>query len=185
MDAVNEDRVWDFGPLGMKWEITKSTADTSGEFFEAINVLAPEFESPPLHIHPAAEEVYEVVAGTLDVCVGGQWRKLEAGESATVPPGTPHTLKNGSGAEVRLINVHRPAQQFEQFFGGLRRLAVSGSVTFPPKGLRSVILLSMLFCKYPQEIISVKPPRWLMSFMARFGRLLGFKLPADESSDKT
>jgi quercetin dioxygenase-like cupin family protein len=181
METANQDRILDFGPIGMWWEITKSTADTGGEFFEAVNVLAPEFAGPPLHIHPTAEEVYQVVTGTLDVCVGGQWRTLEAGESVTVPPNTAHTLKNESGAEVRLINVHRPAQQFEKFFRGLHRLSASGSVTFPPRGLRSAILLSMLFAKYPQEVVSVKPPRWLMTILARVGRILRFKLPPDES----
>lgn len=184
MRSESEVRVLDFGPIGMRWEITKSTADTKGELFEAINVLDPDFSGPPLHIHPKAEEIYEVVAGTLDVCFGGQWRKLTAGESVTVPPGTAHTLKNDSGAEVRLINVHRPALEFERFFRRLHNLSSSGRVTFPPKGLRSAILLSMLFSEYPREILSVKPPRWLMATLARAGRILRFKLPPDESVDK-
>ena len=184
METSSQERNLDFGPIGMKWEITKSTADTGGDFFEAVNVLAPKFAGPPLHFHPTAEEIYEVVTGTLDVCVSGQWRKLEAGESITVSPGTAHTLKNESGAEVRLINVHRPAQQFEQFFRGLHSLAASGSVTFPPRGPKSAILLSMLFAKYPEEIISVKPPRWLMTILARAGRILQFRLPPDESVER-
>src|SRR5215467_14202001 len=108
MGTTGQERVLDFGPVGMWWEITKSTADTGGELFEAINVLAPGFGGPALHIHPTAEESYAVASGTLDVCVGGGWRKLTAGESVTVPAGTPHTLKNDSGEEVRLVNVHRP-----------------------------------------------------------------------------
>ena len=47
-----------------------------------------------------------MVSGTLDVCVGGEWRKLATGESVTVPAGTPHTLRNESEAEVKLVNVH-------------------------------------------------------------------------------
>jgi mannose-6-phosphate isomerase-like protein (cupin superfamily) len=179
METASQDRILDFGPMGMWWEITKSTADTGGELFEAINVLAPGFAGPPLHIHPSAEESYAVVSGTLDVCVGGEWRKLTAGESVTVPAGTPHTLKNESGAEVKLVNVHKPALEFERFFRRLHALACSGRVRFPPKGLRSAILLSMLFSEHPQEIISVKPPRWLMKALARVGRILGYKLPPE------
>jgi quercetin dioxygenase-like cupin family protein len=165
--------------MGMWWEITRSTADTRGELLEAINVIGPDFAGPPLHIHPSAEESYAVVSGTLDVCVGGEWRKLVPGESVIVPPGTPHTLKNESGAEVKLVNVHKPAQQFERFFRRLHSLACSGRVTFPPKGLRSAILLSMLFSEHPQEVLSVKPPRWLMKALARVGRILGYKLPPE------
>jgi mannose-6-phosphate isomerase-like protein (cupin superfamily) len=132
---MSQDRALDFGPVGMWWEITRSTADTGGELFEAVNVLAPDFAGPPLHIHPTAEESYPVVSGTLDVCVGGEWRRLAAGESATVPAGTPHTLRNGSGAEVRLVNVHRPALGFERFFRRLHALACSRGVSLPPRGL--------------------------------------------------
>ncbi len=179
METASQIRILDFGAMGMWWEITKSTADTGGERFEAINVIGPDFAGPPLHSHPSAEESYAVVSGTLDVCVGGEWKKLVAGESVTVPAGTPHTLKNESGAEVRLVNVHRPAQQFERFFRRLHAVACSGRVTFPPKGLRSAVLLAMLFSEHPQEIVSVKPPHWLMKALARVGRILGYKLPPE------
>jgi mannose-6-phosphate isomerase-like protein (cupin superfamily) len=175
MDTASQDRSLDFGPIGMWWEITRSTADTGGELFEAINVLAPTFAGPPFHIHPTAEESYAVVLGTLDVYVGGTWRKLAAGESVTVPAGTPHTLKNESGAEVRLVNIHRPALEFERFFRRLHALAASGRVTFPPRGLRAAMLLAMLFSEYSQEIISVSPPRLLMNALARVGRILGVR----------
>ena len=178
MGTASQDRILNFGPMGMWWEITKSTADTGGELFEAINVVGPNFAGPPVHIHPTAEETYSIVSGTLDVCVAGKWRKLVAGESARVPAGTPHTLKNTSGAEIRLINVHKPAQEFERFFRRLHALAASGRVTFPPKGLGSAMLLAMLFSEYPKEIISVNPPNFVMSTLARAGRILGQKLPS-------
>lgn len=177
MGAASRDRVLDFGPMGMWWEITKSTADTGGELFEAVKVIAPGFGGPPLHIHPAAEESYAVASGTLDVCVAGAWRKVAAGESVAVPAGTPHTLKNDSGAEVRLVKVHRPALEFERFFRRLHALACSGKVKFPPRRLRSAILLSMLFTEHPREVISVKPSRRAMQALALVGRVLGHKLP--------
>ena len=123
MASTDHDRVLDFAPIGMWREITKSTADTGGELFEAINVLAPGFAGPPLHIHPRAEESYEVLSGTLEVCVGRQWRQVAPGESVTVPAGTPHTLKNGSGAEVRQEIVSmKPPQRF------MRGMAFLGSL---------------------------------------------------------
>ena len=89
MLATDASRILDFAPIGMWWEITKTTADTGGELFEAVNVLAPGFAGPPLHIHPHAEESYEVQAGLLDVCVGNQWRQVAPGEKVNVPAGTP------------------------------------------------------------------------------------------------
>jgi mannose-6-phosphate isomerase-like protein (cupin superfamily) len=177
MQPTGQGRVLDFAPIGMWWEITKTTADTGGELFEAVNVLAPGFAGPPLHIHPHAEESYEVQAGLLDVCVGDQWRQLAPGEKVNVPAGTPHTLKNSHEAEVRLINVHKPALAFERFFRRFHALVSSGRLKLPPKNLGSVIIISMLFLDHPKEIISVKPSRTIMRVMAFLGTVLRYELP--------
>src|SRR3954471_1152510 len=99
MGSTDGDRILDFAPIGMWWEVTRSTADTGGESFEAINVLAPGFGGPPLHLHPAAEESYEVVSGKLDARVGTVWQRLGPAVSVVVPAGTLHTLRNARGAE--------------------------------------------------------------------------------------
>src|SRR5439155_19806781 len=124
-----QDRILDFGPMGMRWEIKRSTSDTAGQSFEAINILAPGFSGPPLHTHPSAEESYEVLTGTLDVCVDGEWRQLEPGQSVKVPPGIPHTLRNQHATEVRLLNVHKPALEFELFLWKLQALEVDGRIS--------------------------------------------------------
>src|SRR5205085_12416054 len=115
------DRQLDFHPgIPMRWEITRTTTDTNGELFEATNWLDANMPGPPVHAHPAAEESYEVVEGTLDVFVDGSWRSVSAGEKVAVPPGVPHTLRNASDRPTRIVNVHQPAQQFEQFFRELQ-----------------------------------------------------------------
>jgi quercetin dioxygenase-like cupin family protein len=177
MISKEPDRILDFAPIGMWWEITRSTADTGGELFEAINVVAPGFAGPPLHVHPQAEESYHVIAGTLDVCLGGEWRELKPGESVTVPAGSAHTLKNTHAAEVRLLNVHKPALAFERFFRRFHTLVCAGGLKLPPKDFRSIVLVSMLFVDHEQEIRSVKPPHPVMRVMAFIGRLIGYRLP--------
>lgn len=177
MTANNQNRSLDFAPIGMWWEITRSTSDTAGELFEAINILAPGFGGPPLHIHPFAEESYEVLSGTLDVCVGGQWRQLVPGQSVTVAAGTTHTLRNTQATEVRLVNVHKPALAFERFFRRMNALVGAGQLKLPPKDLQSLVLVSMLFVEHEQEIRSAKPPHSLMRAIAFAGRLLGYRLP--------
>jgi hypothetical protein len=49
--------------MGMWWEITRGTEDTSGELFEATNWGEPRMHGPPTHVHPTAEESYEVIEG--------------------------------------------------------------------------------------------------------------------------
>jgi mannose-6-phosphate isomerase-like protein (cupin superfamily) len=157
--------------------ITRSTADTRGALFEAVNVIEPEFAGPPLHIHPAAEESYSVLPGTPDVCIDGTWKRLAAGESATVPAGTAHTLRNTSGSEVRLLNVHSPALDFERFFRRLHALVSERGVGLPPKDFALLVLISMLFVAHKREIVSADPPAFVMRLMASAGRPLGYRLP--------
>jgi quercetin dioxygenase-like cupin family protein len=172
------DRQLDFHPgMEMRWEITRSTADTSGELFEATNWIGAKMAGPPLHVHPAAEESYEVVEGALDVCLNGEWRTLRAGESATVPAGVPHTLRNVTAEPVRIVNVHRPALRFESFFRDMHALIGEGKIKhLPPKEPRSAIYAAMLFGKYPNEIRVAKPPNGVFKALALVGKAVGFKL---------
>ena len=172
------DRRLDFHPgMEMRWEITRSTADTTGELFEATNWIGPEMPGPPLHVHPNADESYDVIEGALDICVDGEWRTLRAGESATVPAGVAHTLRNATKEPVRLVNIHRPALRFESFFREMQGLIERGKIKhLPPKEPRSAIYVAMLFGKYPEEIRVVKPPSAVFKALAALGRALGFKL---------
>jgi mannose-6-phosphate isomerase-like protein (cupin superfamily) len=174
----NGDRRLDFHPgIPMRWEITRTTTDTNGELLEATNWLDAHMPGPPVHVHPAAEESYEVVEGALDVFVDGNWRTATTGEKVTVPAGVPHTLRNASDHPTRIVNVHRPALRFEPFFRELQGLILRGKIKrLPPKEPRSAIYAAMLFGKYPQEIVTKKPPNGLFKALALLGRGLGFKL---------
>jgi mannose-6-phosphate isomerase-like protein (cupin superfamily) len=117
----------------MRWEITRSITDTAGELLEATNWVDAQMGGPPVHVHPAAEEGYAVIEGALDVYIAGEWRQLRAGEAATVPAGVPHTLRNTAAGPVRLINIHRPAMQFESFFREMHALIRDGKIKrLPP-----------------------------------------------------
>jgi glyoxylate utilization-related uncharacterized protein len=134
---------------------------------------------PPVHVHPTAEESYEVIGGVLDVFVDGEWRTLRAGEAATAPAGVPHTLRNATTEPVHLINVHRPALRFESFFREMHALIQQGKIKrLPPKDPRSAIYVAMLFTKYPNEIRVTKPPNGVFKALALVGRALRFKLEA-------
>ncbi len=172
------DRQLDFRPgMDMQWEVTRTTADTAGELFEATNWVAAGMGGPPVHVHPTAEESYAVVEGTMDVFMNGEWKTLRAGETATVPADVPHTLRNSSTEPVRIVNVHRPALRFESFFREMHALIRAGKIKrLPPKDPRSAIYAAMLFGKYPAEIRVVKPPPAIFKALALIGRGLGFKL---------
>jgi mannose-6-phosphate isomerase-like protein (cupin superfamily) len=173
-----ESRQLDFHPgMGMRWEITRSTEETSGELFEATNWIDAGMPGPPVHVHPNAEESYEVIEGTLEVFVSGEWSSVHAGETATVPAGAPHSLRTRSDEPVTIVNIHRPAQRFEAFFRDMHRLIHEGKIKrLPPKDPRSAIYAAMLFGKYPDEIRTVKPPNGVFKALALVGRMLRFRV---------
>ena len=175
--ARGADRVLDFRPgWATRWEITRSAADTGGELLETVNWAGPGTGGPPVHLHPNAEESYEVLEGSLEVLIGNDWRTLRAGEKATVRPGTPHTLRM-TAEPVRLINVHRPALRFEAMFREMHTLIQVGKIKrLPPKDPRSAIYVAMLFAKYTDEQRMVKPPNGLVRALALLGKTLGLKL---------
>jgi mannose-6-phosphate isomerase-like protein (cupin superfamily) len=175
-----DDRQLDFHPgMPMRWEITRSAEDTAGALFEATNWVDAGMAGPPVHVHPTAEESYAVVEGTIEVFMDGRWSPLRAGETATVPAGVPHSVRNASDQPAQIVNIHQPAQGFEPFFRDMHRLIHEGKIKrLPPKEPRSAIYAAMLFAKYPDEIRTTKPPNGVFTALARLGRMLGFKLDA-------
>ncbi len=157
----------------MWWEITRSTADTSGELFEAINWIEPGMPGPPIHVRHAASESYEVIEGALEVFKDGGWSPVRAGEKATVPPGVPHSVRNAGDQTAKIVNIHQPAQRFEAFFRDMHRLIHEGKIKqLPPKEPRSAIYVAMLFGNYPDEIRAMKPPNAVFKGLAFLGKAL-------------
>lgn len=111
----------DFGRFPGRWEITRSTEEMQGELLETrFHIETATGDAPPLQIHPYAEERYEVLSGVLEVNVEGEWKQVSTGETHRVPAGTAHTFRNR--VPVELINVRRPALEFERFFRRFHQL---------------------------------------------------------------
>ena len=164
--------VLDFRPgADMTWEIVR----TEGTF-QTINTVGGGTGGPPVHVHPAAEESYEVLEGLLDVYVDGEWRTLQAGDKTVVPPGVPHTVRGHGDAPARIVNGHSPPLEYEAFFRQFHRLVSSGAVTMPPRNVRSLLYFGLLFSTYPHLQRSVKPPQAVFGVLGRVARLLGLRL---------
>ncbi len=171
--------VLDLGPLGMKFHIKKTSAETSGQSFDMELELNPHRDAGVIHIHPHAVESYEVLQGKFDVYINGDWKTLSTGEKAVVDPGVPHTFRNTGDETTRVYNVHQPAMRFDQFFEGLYKLAnsgVSSSQQRRPRTFKALLYAAMLYTSYPDEIRAVRPPHALLQVFAFLGRSLGYKL---------
>jgi mannose-6-phosphate isomerase-like protein (cupin superfamily) len=178
MAASGADRQLDFHPgMGMRWEITRSTEETSGELFESTHWYDAGEPGPLVHVHPNTDDSFEVIEGSLEVCIDGQWRSLQAGETVTVPAGVTHTFRNASDKPVEVISRIQPAGRSEAFFRDMHRLIHEGKVKrLPPKDPRSAIYAAMLIDAYPDEIRITKPPNGVFKTLAVVGKALRFKL---------
>ncbi|MFL6516178.1 MAG: cupin domain-containing protein [Chthoniobacterales bacterium] len=68
-------------------------------------VDAPPGRGPVLHTHPYAETIV-ILEGTAKLTVGGDDRKVTAGDIAVIPPETPHKFVNIGTTILRQIDVH-------------------------------------------------------------------------------
>lgn len=159
--------------FGVEARVTTPTASTRGAYVEMDCTAAPG-SATMVHYHPAQEETYRVLDGTLEVFLDGRWRAVPTGESLTVPQGAVHGFRNTSAAPVRFLNVHRPALGFEAHLETIDQLAKAGKVR-GTKDLRSLIYLSMSAVEH-QPDVPVRPPFWILKLLAGVGRAVGFRL---------
>lgn len=70
--------------------------------------LDPRGGQVPWHNHDQ-EEVYVVLDGTGEMCVGEERRTVTGGQAAFVPPGIFHQLTNSGDTPLRLLYCYAPA----------------------------------------------------------------------------
>lgn len=167
--------VLNLGPIGATFHVKRTAADTDGQSLELEWELAPRTGGTPVHIHPYAAEIYEVLEGQFDVYVDGAWQTLTMGERVTVEAGVPHTFRNGSDEVTRVWNSHEPAMRFGEYFAGLERVANSGVISSARMTPRAILYLAVLMTSFEDEIRSVKPPHVVMRVLGAIGRLLGYR----------
>ena len=83
---------------------------------------APHGSAPPAHYHPAQDEHFEILEGSLRIEVDGVERALRAGETIDIPRGTAHRMWNPSAQRARARWETRPAGRTEDWFRALAGL---------------------------------------------------------------
>jgi mannose-6-phosphate isomerase-like protein (cupin superfamily) len=96
---------------------------TDGHLGLIDETLSPQFDGPPLHVHPAFDELFFVLEGELVFQVGDELTRRSAGEWLFAKHGIAHTFANHSTAPARVLIAVTPAG-FERYF-----LLVSAQLT--------------------------------------------------------
>ena len=173
---------------GEKLTFLETAEYTAGEYaaFE-LRVKPHGFVAAP-HIHPKMEESFEIHSGTFTFVVDGEERQVEAGESATIPMGTPHAWWNAGEEEGVATVEFRPALKSGEFFESFFGLAKDGKVS-PKAGLPGLLWLALIFRSYGEDFAYVvRPPlpvqRAIFAPLAAVARLLGYRMPYPYPHDR-
>ena len=100
---------------GERITFVTTAADSGGEVVAMDSVWPRPGSRAIEHVHPAAEERWEVAAGRAGFRIGGEERFAGPGEVVVAPPGTPHVAWNAGEDEVRVRIELRPALRWEEF----------------------------------------------------------------------
>ncbi|MBY0335726.1 MAG: cupin domain-containing protein [Acetobacteraceae bacterium] len=134
-----------------------------------------------LHVHPGADEHFRVIRGRLRVRMGDRDHPLAAGETLTVPRGTPHCFFNGHDDETEMAVSFTPGQRHLRFFIDVAYAAAHHPGWWKPDGGARLLPMALLLDAYPQELRLAGPPAWvqraLFAALAPVARARGYALP--------
>jgi quercetin dioxygenase-like cupin family protein len=116
-------KVYDDGAVRL--EVTVTGEDSGGELHEMQATYAPGSPFPPAHHHPAQDERFEVLEGTLTFVLDGEERQVVAGEVLEVPRGTVHQVRNAGEVPAMARWQTRPALRTGEFHDAIHTAAAA------------------------------------------------------------
>jgi quercetin dioxygenase-like cupin family protein len=150
-------------PLSGERFIFHTTADDSaGELLTFDLVVGPHGRVPGGHVHPAQQESFEVLAGTMRFRKGPRLVTAGPGETVVVPPGTFHKFAN-AGDERAVVRVE-PALRMELLFETVVALAAEGRTL--RSGLPRPLDLALFMREFEAEVASPVAPGLVRAVMA-------------------
>lgn len=172
---------------GQRLVFRRTAKETHGELLEVEAFYQPTSIAPPAHLHPHQEEHFEILAGSMTICVNNQEHTYHVGEICDIPAGTAHSMWNGSEAEAHLLWQTRPALHTEDFFEVMWGLAQAGKTD--KAGVPNLLQLAVILRQYRQEFRPIRPPLMVQNIvfvlLAALGRLCGYHaIRSDQSKNE-
>ena len=161
---------------GERLVFLRRAADTDGEVLEFMLRMAPGGFIATPHVHPHAEERFEIGGAPVVIEVGRTKRLYHPGEVAVVPAGVPHNWWNPSDAESATLVQLRPALDMETLFETMFGLAADGKVN--KRGVPNPLQMLVLARAYRREATPPPPLSWIVgplsAMLAPVGRRMGY-----------
>ncbi len=119
-----------------------TSADSNGERVVVETFVEPNGAVAAAHVHPAQEELFEVLAGELQFRVGKDTIIAKPGDRVLVPAGTAHRFENIGDETAHFVCEVSPALGFEQLIETMFSLAEDGKVS--KKGMPNPLRLAVI-----------------------------------------
>jgi len=174
---ATKNQLLDMTPLGMKFTVLQSSADTSGKSLELHWELLPgcNMKEPLIHTHPNAIETYEVLEGDMEFFIKDKWVPAKKGDQITVEKGVTHGFRNPTDKVVTVFNTHQPALAMEYYFEDackvLDKLTSDRKEQFK-MNMKARLYMSVLMNKYRNDIIAKSPPDLAIKLLGFIGKLM-------------
>jgi quercetin dioxygenase-like cupin family protein len=153
-----------------------TSADSKGERVVVETFVEPNGAVAAAHVHPAQEELFEILAGEVEFKLGKQKIVAKPGDRVLVPAGTPHKFRTVGEETAHFVCEVTPALGFEQLIETMFSLAADGKVN--KKGMPNPLRLAVIARHHFGDVQLPFPPAWLqrlgLAFGAPLGRLLGY-----------
>jgi quercetin dioxygenase-like cupin family protein len=97
----------------------KNNGESTREAYSLFEyTIPPETNGPPPHTHTREDESFMMLAGRVDVSLGGQEYTVEPGDYLYLPRDVVHAFRNPYGDEARVFSVVSPAG-LEEYYQAL------------------------------------------------------------------
>ena len=155
-----------------------TSADTNGERVVVETFVEPNGAVAAAHVHPAQEELFEVLAGELQFRRRQEHDRREARRPRARPCRDGAQVRERRRRRPRTSSARcRPALGFEQLIETMFSLAEDGKVN--KKGMPNPLRLAVIARHHFGDVRLPFPPAWMqrlgLAFGAPLGRLLGFE----------
>ena len=171
---------------GERLTFLETAATTGGDFLKISLEVAPGGRLPVPHVHPRAEERFEVAAGRIKIKIDGKSRIADAGETVIVPRGASHVWGNPFDEPTTVVAYISPALRLETFFEtgfGLARDGKFNSKTQLPRFLQMVVLAHEFRDEIAAPGVAGTAIRGLAAALAPLARARGYRSVYPQYSD--
>ena len=111
---------------GTKFTIKVLTSETNGAY-TIIHFVHPPNVGPALHMHPRGSESFHIIKGGYKFLIGNKTIDTTAGDTITVPKGTPHKFNAESNGGEFIVTS---PPDLENYFYEVSQILTKGNVTW-------------------------------------------------------